>query len=56
VAEAIDGKRLKIIFCQLYFLEKSIISPLETEAEEEVNSLRVEINRSKELLGLKMEH
>lgn len=47
----IDGKRLNITFCQFFFLEKSVISSSETEAEKEVNCLRVEINHNKESAG-----
>lgn len=47
----IDGKRLNITFYQFFFLEKSVISSSETEAEEEVNCLRVEINHNKESAG-----
>lgn len=49
---AIDGKRLDKTFCQFFFWEKSVISSLETEAEEEVNCLRVEIYHSQESAGI----
>lgn len=52
MAEDSDGKRLNITFRQLFFLEKSVISSLEAEAEEEVNCLRLEINHNKEFVEI----
>lgn len=36
----------------IFFFEKSVISSLETEVEEKVNNLRVEINHTEESAGI----
>lgn len=55
VAEDIDGKRLNITFCQFFFLEKWVITSLETEGEKEVNCLKFEINHITESVGIEGE-